>query len=316
MNLPKFLPISFFLACISFYRCFRDIWPSNKETLNWTQWCHKFSHPRKWFPQSEMMCMPRRNEPQKGGESRVFSCQRTMWGPRCRQTLQKFTQGAANSRIWAPHCTKSAANSSIWGCHCTENAVKFQDFKRLGRLIALKMRQTRGIGCLLSHILEFKGLFWQHFQCNPCLPLSWGPECANLHLVLISFWALTTGSILSNQTLEIQQRLQILGFGGLFALKVLQMPGFGGLLALKVLQMSGFGGLHALKMLQIPSRIWGPPCTERIRGIPCTESAANSSIWGCHCTENAVKFQDFQFLKSLNSKACFGNAFSAIPVFP
>ena len=65
-------------------------------------------------------------------------------------------------------------------------------------------------------------------------------------LVLISFWALTTGSIFSNQTLEIQQRLQILGFGGLFALKVVQMPGFGGLLALKVLQ---------------------------------------SSIWGCHCTE-------------------------------
>ena len=82
--------------------------------------------------------------------------------------------------------------------------------------------------------------------------LELGPNCANLHLVLISFWALTTGSIFSNQTLEIQQRLQILGFGGLFALKVLQMSGFGGLLALNVLQFPGFGGFLALKVLQIP----------------------------------------------------------------
>ena len=62
-------------------------------------------------------------------------------------------------------------------------------------------------------------------------------------LVLISFWALTTGSIFSNQTL---------GFGGFLALKVLQMPGFGGLLALETLQIPGFGGLLALKVLQIP----------------------------------------------------------------
>ena len=82
--------------------------------------------------------------------------------------------------------------------------------------------------------------------------LELGPKCANLHLVLISFWALTTGSIFSNQTLEIQQRLQILGFGRLVALKVLQIPGFGGLIALKVLQIPGFGRLLALKVLQIP----------------------------------------------------------------
>ena len=74
-------------------------------------------------------------------------------------------------------------------------------------------------------------------------------------LVLISFWALTTGSIFSNQTPEIQQRLQIPGFGGLLALKVLQIPGFGGLLALKMLQTPGLGGSH------------------------CTESAANSKTW-------------------------------------
>ena len=115
-----------------------------------------------------------------------------------------------------------------------------------------------------------------------------GPKCANLHLVLISFWALTTGSIFWNQTLEIQQRLQILGFGGLFALKVLQMPGFGGLLALKVLQIPGFG----------------PPCTEsaansRIRGTPCTESAANSRIWGTPCTEKCCEFQDLGGLTAL-----------------
>ena len=99
--------------------------------------------------------------------------------------------------------------------------------------------------------------------------LELGPKYANLHLVLISFWALTTGSTLSNQTLEIQQRPQILGFGGLFALKVLQMPGFGGLLALKVLQMPGFGGLLAQRMLQIPA----------FGGSHCTESAANSKTW-------------------------------------
>ena len=105
-----------------------------------------------------------------------------------------------------------------------------------------------------------------------------GPKCANLHLVLISansrIFVLTPGVLkmlqipaansktwwpdtvnfegLGAQTLEIQQRLQILGFGGLFAMKVLQMPGFGGLLALKVLQIPGFGGLLALKVLQIP----------------------------------------------------------------
>ena len=116
-------------------------------------------------------------------------------------------------------------------------------------------------------------------------------------LVLISFWALTTGSIFSNQTLEIQQRLQIPGFGGLLALKVLQMPGFGGLLALKVLQIPGFGGLLALKMLQIPG--FGRFVALKVLLIPgfggllalkmlqipgfggshCTESAANSKTW-------------------------------------
>ena len=102
-------------------------------------------------------------------------------------------------------------------------------------------------------------------------------------LVLISFWVLTTGSIFSNQTLEIQQRLQILGFGGLFALKVLQMPGFGGLLALKVLQIPGFGGLLALKVLQIPG--FGGLLVLKMLQIPgfggshCTESAANSKTW-------------------------------------
>ena len=84
--------------------------------------------------------------------------------------------------------------------------------------------------------------------------LELGPKCANLHLVLISFWALTTGSIFSNQTLEIQQRLQILGFGGLLALK---------------------GAAN--------SRIWGPPCTE---------SAANSRIWGPPCTGAAQDLGD------------------------
>ena len=93
-----------------------------------------------------------------------------------------------------------------------------------------------------------------------------GPRCANLHLVLISFWALITGSIFSNQTLEIQQRLQIPGFGGLLALKVLQMPGFGRFVALKVLLIPGFGDLLALKVLQIPG----------FGGSHCTESAANS----------------------------------------
>ena len=75
-------------------------------------------------------------------------------------------------------------------------------------------------------------------------------------LVLISFWALIAGSIFSNQTLEIQQKLQILRFGGLFALKVLQIPAFGGASALKVLQIPAFGGLTALK-IAANSRIWG-----------------------------------------------------------
>ena len=73
------------------------------------------------------------------------------------------------------------------------------------------------------------------------------------------------------KSLEIQQRLQIPGFGRLVALKVLQIPGFGGLIALKVLQIPGFGRLVALKVLQI------------------------HSIRGCHCTKNAVKFQNFNF---------------------
>ena len=110
-----------------------------------------------------------------------------------------------------------------------------------------------------------------------------GPKCANLHLVLISFWALTTGSIFSNQTLEIQQRLQMPGFGGLLALKVLQMPGFGGLLALKMLQIPGFGRFVALKVLLIPGS--GGPLALKMLQIPgfggshCTESAANSKTW-------------------------------------
>ena len=88
-------------------------------------------------------------------------------------------------------------------------------------------------------------------------------SASRFDLVLISFRGLTTSSIFSNQTLEIQQRLQILGFGGLLALKVLQIPGFGRLLALKVLQIPGFGGSH------------------------CTESAANSRTWG----PDTVNFQ-------------------------
>ena len=87
----------------------------------------------------------------------------------------------------------------------------------------------------------------------------------------------TTGSIFSKQTLEIQQRLQIPGFGGLLALKVLQMPGFGGFFALKVLQIPGFGGLLALKTLQTPG----------FGESHCTESAANSKTWW----PDAVNFQ-------------------------
>ena len=116
-------------------------------------------------------------------------------------------------------------------------------------------------------------------------------SASRFDLVLISFWALTTSSIFSNQTLEIQQRLQIPGFGRLVALKVLQIPRFGGLIALKVLQIPGFGRLVALKVLQIP---------------------AFGGVIALKC----CKIPGFQFLKSLNLKACFGNTFSAIPVFP
>ena len=139
------------------------------------------------------------------------------------------------------------------------------------------MRQTRRIGCLLSHILEFKSLFRQHFQRNPCLPLSWGQICISFwsrsDLVLgadhrFNFFEPNTG----NSTKAANSRIW-----GLFALKVLQMPRLGGLLALKVLQIPEFGGIIALKCCKIP---------------------------------------DFQFLKSLNLKVCFGNTFSAILVFP
>ena len=135
-------------------------------------------------------------------------------------------------------------------------------------------------------------------------------------LVLISFWALTTGSIFSNQTLKIQQRLQTLGFGGLFALKVLQMPG------------------PPCTESAANSRIWGPPCTEsaansRIQGIACTKSAANSRIWGphctqgaansriwgCHCTENAVKLQ-ISISQVLEFKGLFWQHFQRNPCLP
>ena len=74
-------------------------------------------------------------------------------------------------------------------------------------------------------------------------------SASRFDLVLISFWALTTSSIFSNQTLEIQQRLQIPGFGGLFALQGAANSRIWEILALKVLQIPGFGGLIALKML-------------------------------------------------------------------
>ena len=108
-------------------------------------------------------------------------------------------------------------------------------------------------------------------------------SASRFDLVLISFWALTTGSIFSNQTLEIQQRLQIPGFGGLLALKMLQIPGFGGLLALKMLHIPGFGRFVALKVLLIPG--FGGLLTLKMLQIPgfggshCTESAANSKTW-------------------------------------
>ena len=77
---------------------FRDIWPSNKETLNWTQWCHKFSHPRKWFPQSEMMCMPRRNEPQKGGNPEFSAAYEIMtFGSPCNGSETALTKRTDNS---------------------------------------------------------------------------------------------------------------------------------------------------------------------------------------------------------------------------
>ena len=154
-----------------------------------------------------------------------------------------------------------------------------------GRLIALKVLQIPAFGGVIAlkccKIPGFQFLN-PHFQRNPCLPLSWG----------LPFWALTTGSIFSNQTLGGALKvLQIPGFGGFLALKVLQIPGFGGLLALKVLQIPGFGGLLALKVLQIPG--FGGLLALKMLQIPgfgwshCTESAASSKTWW----PDAVNFQ-------------------------
>ena len=123
-----------------------------------------------------MMCMPRRNEPQKVG---IQSFQLSMHDVGA--SLQKFTQGAANSRIWVPRCTRSAANSRIWGPHCTQGAANSRIW---AARCAKSAANSQHLGVSFQ-ILEFKGLFWQHFQRNPCLPLSWGQNVQ----ICISFWS-------------------------------------------------------------------------------------------------------------------------------
>ena len=150
----------------------QDIWPCKKETLNWRQRRQQGSHPRKWFPQSERMCMPGRNEPQKGGNPEFSAV-----NARCGGLVAIKHRKMSLKVLHFPGCGHLITRTVLQipacgGCHCTENAGKFRDLERLGRPIALKLRQSRGIVCLPFHLLAFKGLLWPHFQRNACLPLS------------------------------------------------------------------------------------------------------------------------------------------------
>ena len=157
------------------------------------------------------------------------------------------------------------------------------------------MRQTRGIGCLLSHILEFKGLFWQHFQRNPCLPLSWGQNVQ----ICISFWSR------SDLVLGADHRFNFFEPNTGNSAKAANSRIWGSLCTESAANARIWG--PPCTECAANSRVWGPPCTEstansRIRGTPCTESAANSRIWGTPCTENAANSRIWGV--SLHWKCC------------